>query len=69
MEHLLRQFHETSIVFSDKALTGLTFSAGIAQLFVHGTSAEELLLMVDSALYRAKNEGRNRALISEQPFS
>jgi two-component system, cell cycle response regulator len=69
MDHLLQQFHDTTIVFGDKSLTGLTFSGGIAQLFVHGTSAEELLLMADSALYRAKNEGRNRVLISEQPFS
>lgn len=69
LDDLLRQFHETSIVFGDKALTGLTFSAGIAQLFVHGTTVGELLLMADSALYRAKNEGRNRVLISEQPFS
>ncbi|HYD79350.1 MAG TPA: tetratricopeptide repeat-containing diguanylate cyclase [Paucimonas sp.] len=69
MDCLLKQFHDMSIVFGDKALTGLTFSAGIAQLFIHGTSAEELLLMADSALYRAKNEGRNRVLISEQPFS
>jgi two-component system, cell cycle response regulator len=69
MDHLLQQFRDTTIVFGDKSLTGLTFSGGIAQLFVHGTSAEELLLMADSALYRAKNEGRSRVLISEQPFS
>jgi diguanylate cyclase (GGDEF)-like protein len=69
MDNLLAQFNDASIVFGDKALTGLTFSAGIAQLFVHGTTAEELLLMADSALYRAKNEGRARVLVSEQPFS
>jgi PleD family two-component response regulator len=69
MEYWHRQFHETSIVFGDKALTGLTFSFGIAQLFVHGASPGELLLMADSALYLAKNKGRNRVLISEQPFS
>jgi diguanylate cyclase (GGDEF)-like protein len=69
MNNLLARFSDASIIFGDKALTGLTFSAGIAQLFVHGTTAEELLLMADSALCRAKNESRSRVLVPEQPFS
>ena len=42
-------------------------SAGIAELFVHGTTIEELLHMADMALYRAKNEGRNQVQVAEQP--
>ena len=67
VNHLLRQFRESMIVFGGKSLTGLSFSAGIAELFVHGTTIEELLHMADMALYRAKNEGRNQVQVAEQP--
>lgn len=67
VQWLLQQFHEMPVMFGDKGLTGLTFSAGVAQLFVHGSDAEDLLDMADAALYRAKNEGRNRVEIAEAP--
>jgi len=67
MEYLLNQFHTTAIMHGDKSLTGLAFSAGVAQLFVHGTSSDELVRMAEDAMIRAKNEGRNRVEIADQP--
>lgn len=45
---------------------GLRVSAsfGIAELMVHATNDAQLLAQADAALYRAKAEGRNRAVIS-----
>lgn len=66
IEDLLLQFRESTIFCGDKYLTGLSFSAGIAELFAHGTTVAELLHMADMALYRAKDDGRNRVLIAER---
>lgn len=43
------------------ASLGITVSLGIALFPDHGTSAGELLSHADMAMYRAKEEGRNRA--------
>ncbi len=40
---------------------GITFSLGIALFPEHGSTAGELLSRADMAMYRAKEEGRNRA--------
>ena len=40
---------------------GITFSLGIALFPEHGTTAGELLSRADMAMYRAKEEGRNRS--------
>jgi len=44
--------------------TGLTFSAGIASFPAHATSPADLVEAADAALYRAKEEGRNRILLA-----
>ncbi|MEH8015982.1 GGDEF domain-containing protein [Rheinheimera muenzenbergensis] len=51
----------------------LQFSAGVVELRGENTSVEELVMLADKALYRAKAEGRNRycfaeALTSVEPF-
>jgi len=40
-----------------------TFSAGVASFPQHGEDPESLMRMADKALYRAKEEGRNRVVI------
>jgi len=38
----------------------ISFSAGVASFPMHGTSGESILYAADDALYRSKNEGRNK---------
>ena len=45
-------------------LGGLTVSLGIALLPEHGSTPEDLLHAADVALYRAKQAGRNQAILA-----
>ena len=45
----------------------LTVSAGIGEVVTGLDTAESLFARVDKALYRAKNEGRDRICVSEAP--
>ena len=50
-----------------KPLGKITLSLGVAVFPDHGTSVEDLLRVVDRALYQAKREGRDRVVVvSEQ---
>ncbi|MBI5354422.1 MAG: sensor domain-containing diguanylate cyclase [Chloroflexi bacterium] len=53
-----------SVNYQDQLLSGITVSIGIACFPEHGDTIESLLFAADSALYRAKNEGRNRLAIA-----
>jgi predicted signal transduction protein with EAL and GGDEF domain len=44
----------------------VTVSVGVAALPTHGTSPQELLDAADAALYCAKTEGRDRAVIASR---
>ena len=45
-------------------LPPVTFSAGVATLFEHGDSAEQLIRAADRALYMAKETGRDRVVVA-----
>ena len=48
---------------TDDVEFGVTFSAGVAAFPVHGSASEEILIRADAALYRAKELGRDQAVI------
>ena len=49
----------------DKSFTGITLSIGVAVYPQHGRNMETVLRTADSALYRAKQEGRDRIVVAE----
>jgi diguanylate cyclase (GGDEF)-like protein len=64
-EELRASFQQISIKHNDIVLGKVTLSLGVAALPEHGTTAMELLAAADGALFKAKEEGRNRVLIAE----
>ncbi|WP_295958457.1 diguanylate cyclase [Rhodoferax sp.] len=58
------EFAQTSILFGDASFH-VTFSAGIAVFPQHGVDSGALVACADTALYRAKQTGRNRVLSCE----
>jgi len=54
------------VPYRDRELDPLTVSLGVASYPMHGATPAELLKAADEALYRAKNEGRDRACIAAE---
>jgi diguanylate cyclase (GGDEF)-like protein len=48
-----------------QVLGAITLSLGVAGFPEHGTTMETILKAVDTALYRAKREGRNRVVVAD----
>ncbi|MGH8709916.1 MAG: diguanylate cyclase [Burkholderiales bacterium] len=59
-----QSMHVTS---SGQTLSPVSISLGLALFPQHGHTAEELIQAADAALYRAKQAGRNRLMIAEEP--
>ncbi|HEY6293832.1 MAG TPA: diguanylate cyclase [Terriglobia bacterium] len=53
---------ESGIEYEGKALGPVTVSIGVACFPQHGTTGAEVVGAADSALYRAKQQGRNRVI-------
>lgn len=65
---LLREAAQSMhITSSGKTLGPVSISLGLALFPQHGHTAEELIQAADAALYRAKQAGRNRLMIAEEP--
>ena len=56
---------ESTIAYEGKALGRITVSIGVACFPQHGATGAELVGAADSALYRAKQEGRDRVIICD----
>jgi diguanylate cyclase len=67
-EQLRMLFAGTTIVFGEFRIR-VTLSAGLAAYPGHGISPEELIRSADTALYRAKAEGRDRVRVFDDPDS
>jgi diguanylate cyclase (GGDEF)-like protein/PAS domain S-box-containing protein len=57
-----RQFN---LQFEGQSLAAVTLSLGVAAFPEHGATSTGILRAVDAALYRAKNQGRNRVVVTE----
>ena len=55
------------IMLSGQTVGPVSISLGLALFPQHGSTAEELIQAADAALYRAKQAGRNRLMIAEEP--
>jgi diguanylate cyclase (GGDEF)-like protein/PAS domain S-box-containing protein len=53
---------------ADQSQDGITLSIGIAIYPEHGRTMEAVLHAADAALYRAKQEGRDRVVIAEKEY-
>ena len=51
---------------ADKSFGGITLSLGVAIYPQHGRTMDTLLRAADAALYRAKQEGRDRVAVAEE---
>ena len=59
-EHIRRGVESSlQVPYLDQTLS-VTVSIGVASFPEHGTQVDQLITMVDDALYAAKNSGRNR---------
>ncbi|OVE76697.1 hypothetical protein BVX98_05285 [bacterium F11] len=64
-ERLRDDVKSLTVQHQGKALQPVTFSVGISAFPDHGSVIEDLLKTADSALYRAKAEGRDRVIVGE----
>lgn len=67
VEAIRHRVSQLRVQHLDTVLGGLTLSLGVAVLPQHGTAPDELLRAADKALYRAKEEGRDRARVADDP--
>ncbi|MEM8755184.1 MAG: diguanylate cyclase, partial [Pseudomonadota bacterium] len=64
-EQLRRAVEGMSLSYGGDSLN-VTMSAGVCEFTADGDELEELMQVVDEALYRAKAEGRNRVVAAEE---
>jgi diguanylate cyclase (GGDEF)-like protein len=63
-EELRQAVKELQAYYLDKPLGKITLSFGVAAFPEHGQTDEEILKSADTALYRAKKEGRDRVVVA-----
>jgi diguanylate cyclase (GGDEF)-like protein len=66
-EALREDVKKLQVRIGQRALGGITLSAGVAVFPDHGTTAEEVLRAADRALYTAKLAGRDRVCVAGLP--
>lgn len=64
-ERLRRTVSDSPFILADGTSVPITCSLGLACLAPHMNAAADLIEQADIALYRAKNEGRNRIVIAD----
>ncbi|MGZ4789434.1 MAG: GGDEF domain-containing protein, partial [Terriglobales bacterium] len=64
-ERIRSKLREMTVIHQGRSLGMVTVSIGVAEIPVHGTSPKDLIDAADAALYRAKQEGRDRVMVAE----
>jgi len=64
-EHMRRAIRETNLTHAGQTLPGPTASFGVAVYPANGSKPADLLKAADQALYRAKQDGRDRVCLAE----
>ena len=65
-ENIRSRLRELTVLHQGQSLGMITVSIGVCAFPVNGTSPRTLLAAADAALYRAKREGRDRAVVADQ---
>jgi diguanylate cyclase (GGDEF)-like protein/PAS domain S-box-containing protein len=65
-EQLRQQMKQLQLSYDDRFLGQITVSLGIATYPMHGNTYDELLQKADLALYRAKQQGRDRTVTYDE---
>jgi len=65
-EHISRNARQLRIQAADQSYGGITLSIGVAIYPLHGRIIETVLRSADTALYRAKQQGRDQVIIAEE---
>jgi diguanylate cyclase (GGDEF)-like protein len=64
-ERIRSKLRELTVLHQGRTLGTITASIGVATLPDHGTSPKSLIEIADAALYRAKNQGRDRVVVAD----
>jgi diguanylate cyclase (GGDEF)-like protein len=64
-ERLRSQARELTVLHQGKSVGMITISVGVAAFPIHGLSVKELIAAADTALYRAKKDGRDRVVLAQ----
>jgi diguanylate cyclase (GGDEF)-like protein len=62
-EELRKLIANLTVFHRNLVISSITISLGVAAYPEHGDNKEDLLLAADTALYQAKNQGRNKVLL------
>jgi diguanylate cyclase (GGDEF)-like protein len=65
-EHIREEIQQLKVLYEGKILEPVTLSLGVAIFPQHGSTKDVLFGVVDHALYRAKNEGRDRVIVADE---
>jgi diguanylate cyclase (GGDEF)-like protein/PAS domain S-box-containing protein len=65
-EQLRERVRYLKVQDNNQTLNGVTLSLGVAVFPLNGSTMEAVLRAADLALYRAKHEGRNRVVVSQE---
>ncbi|HYM78022.1 MAG TPA: diguanylate cyclase [Candidatus Dormibacteraeota bacterium] len=66
-ERIRSKLREMIVLHQGQSVGMITVSIGVGALPEHGTAPKALLEAADGALYRAKNEGRDRVAVADAP--